>query len=269
MSKRNRRRNRNKNTVFLNSQLLERDFSYQRPVDMNKVNKILSEFDKDLVNTLKVSLRDGHYYVFDGSHTLEALRLKNGTDNFMVECKLYTGLSYEREAELFALQNGESTRVGVPYKIRALAAAGDQVTVDFITATKEAGFEVSPGNRSSKHGSILAVAKANALYKSMGRESYTRMLRLILSAWHGEPWSVSQNMLSGMALLLKTFGDKITTDRFVKKMSDVSASEVQKEASKLQNLSVSYQYAFALARLYNRGGAKGTLAIAKLNFVED
>ena len=44
----------------LDAAILERDFSYQRPVNMNRVRQIVSEFDSDLVNILKVSYRDGH-----------------------------------------------------------------------------------------------------------------------------------------------------------------------------------------------------------------
>ena len=265
MSKRNRNRNHNNiNLVYLDSAVLERDFSYQRPVRMEKVNKIVTEFDPLLVNTLKVSLRDGHYYVFDGSHTLEALRIVKTKEHFPVECRLYKGLTYEREAELFALQNGVATRVGVPYKIRALAAAGDEGINAFLDATRVCGFEINPGEKSSKRGNILAVSKAYSLYKSMGDDGYKKMLTLIKSAWHGECWSVSQNMLSGMALMIRTFGDKVTVDRFSKKLGGVSFNLIQKEASKLQSVPVAYQFAVALTKLYNSGGAKGTLPISKL-----
>ena len=265
MSRKNRNRNHNgTNTVYLDSANLERDFSYQRPVRMEKVNKIVAEFDPLLVNTLKVSLRDGHYYVFDGSHTLEALRIVKAKEHFPVQCRLYKGLTYEREAELFAMQNGEATRVGVPYKLRALAAAGDEEVNAFLEATRACGFEINPGERSSKRGTLIAVSKAFKLYRSMGDAEYRRMLDLLKSAWHGESWSVSQNMLSGMSLLLKTFGEKVTLERFSKKLGGVSFALIQKEASKAQSVPVAYQYAFALTKLYNSGGAKGTLSISKL-----
>lgn len=273
MSRRNKRRSNqySTNTIYLDSAVLERDFSYQRPVRMEKVNKIVAEFDPLQVNTLKVSLRDGHYYVFDGSHTLEALKIVKAKEHFPVECKLYKGLTYEKEAELFASQDDGATRVGVPYKIRALAAAGKDEITSFLEATRSCGFEMNPGERSSKRGNILAVSKAYALYKTMDEETYKKMLNLLKAAWHGECWSVSQNMLSGMALLLKTFGDKVTVERFSKKLGGVSNMEVQREASKAQNVPVAYQYAFALTRIYNRGGAKGTLPISKLTMamVED
>lgn len=265
MSRRNRRHNNQSiATVYLDSASLERDFSYQRPVRMERVNKILAEFDPLLVNTLKVSLRDGHYYVFDGSHTLEVLKIVNAKEHFPVECKLYKGLTYEKEAELFAAQDDGSTRVGVPYKIRALAAAGNEEVNSFLEATRSCGFEINPGEKINKRGNILAVSKAYSIFQSLGEDDYKRVLTLVNSAWHGECWSVSQNMLSGMALLIKIFGNKVTLDRYSKKLGGVSHTEVQREASKVQNVPVAYQYAFALARIYNRGGAKGTLPISKL-----
>ena len=173
MSRRNKKRNTN--TVYLDSGILERDFSYQRPVRMEKVNKIVAEFNPLKVNTLKVSLRDGHYYVFDGSHTLEVLKIVKGKEHFPVECKLYRGLTYEMEAELFAAQDDGATRVGVPFKIRALAAAGDEEINSFLEATRSCGYEINPGEKSSRRGNILAVSKAYALYKSMGDRKSTRL----------------------------------------------------------------------------------------------
>ena len=54
----------------LSSAILETDASYQRPIDAKRVEHIVANYDWRLVNALKVSHRDGHYYVFDGAHTL-------------------------------------------------------------------------------------------------------------------------------------------------------------------------------------------------------
>lgn len=280
MSKRSRRRNRhvNQNTTNmkkenaemmtsmenLDAAVLERDFTYQRPVNMNRVREIVAQFDPDLVNILKVSFREGHYYVFDGSHTLEALRIVNGKDHFPVVCKLYKGLTYEREAKLFAMQTGNSARVGMPYKLRALEKAGDEPTVHFLELTRSCGFEIDPGERSNKKDTIAAVCKAYAVFQTLGEEMYMEMLNLIKDTWGGEPWFVSQNVLSGMAVFYKTYAEKINRDRFLKKLSAASRIDIQREASKHINMPVGYQFAFAIATIYNRGGAKGTLKLNRL-----
>ena len=76
--------------------------------------------------------------------------------------------------------------------------------------------------------------------------------------------SRKQNVLSGMSLFLKTFADRVSTERFVRKLSGVSQTELQREASRLPNIPVAFQYAYAITRFYNKGGAKGVLPIAKL-----
>lgn len=90
---------------------LETDSSYQRKIDAARVERIVNSFDPRLANEVKVSFRDGKFYVFDGAHTLSALKRIHGEETFMVDCKVYYGLSYEDEAYLFALQSGESNRI--------------------------------------------------------------------------------------------------------------------------------------------------------------
>ena len=45
---------------------LETDFSYQRKIDAARVERIVNSFDPRLANEVKVSFRDGKFYVFDG-----------------------------------------------------------------------------------------------------------------------------------------------------------------------------------------------------------
>jgi hypothetical protein len=45
---------------------------YQRKLNAGRVAKIVAGFDERIANEPKVSFRDGHYYVFDGQHTIMA-----------------------------------------------------------------------------------------------------------------------------------------------------------------------------------------------------
>ena len=105
----------NYNTKFkycqLNARLLVVDKAYQREIQQDRVKRIVANFNPALVNPIKVSHRDGRYYVFDGQHTLASLRMQNHSPSLMVDCKVYEGLSQEDEARLFAEQNGISRAV--------------------------------------------------------------------------------------------------------------------------------------------------------------
>lgn len=117
----------------LNSSRLELDYSYQRPTEPERVRSIVSQFDPALVNLLKVSARDGHYYVFDGGHTLAALRTINGNKDFPVLCKIYYGLTYEEEAILDGYGLGDRYTAVATYTGTATGSyvKGYTVTADY------------------------------------------------------------------------------------------------------------------------------------------
>ena len=92
--------------VWLNNADLYVNPRIQRKIDPERVRKIASQFSPLVANPIKVSYRDGRYYIFDGMHTRAAIRLLNGSDNFPILCRVYNGLTEEDEARLFAIQFG-------------------------------------------------------------------------------------------------------------------------------------------------------------------
>ena len=112
--------NRNYEYKQVNSAFIVIDEDYQRELDQNRVKRIVANFNPDLVNPIKVSYRNGKYYVFDGQHTLAALKMRNGGKDLMVECKIYRGLSEADEAILFSEQNGISRQVATNAKLKSV-----------------------------------------------------------------------------------------------------------------------------------------------------
>ena len=251
--------------MSLDSSLLEIDMGYQRETKPEEVRRIVEKFDPAVANILKVSARDGHYYVFDGGHTLAALKKINGDANFPVLCQVFHGLTYEDEAVLFAKQRGESRDVSVSQKLHALEAAKDEVTTDFLERTRRSGFEINPRSSQVKDGKIAAVKKAFDLYSQMGAEKYEAMLTLIKSTWQGSSWSVNQNMLGGMYLFLETYGGEIKAERFISRLRGVTKLTMSKETSKHYAVSHAVAHAFAIVKFYNRPGGHGTLDVTKLS----
>lgn len=98
--------------MVINSKFLEVPRSYyQRTLNANRVKRIAAEFDERIANAPKVSYRDGHYYVFDGQHTIAARKLLNNNCDLNIVCKVYSGLTEQQEAMLFAQQTGISHRL--------------------------------------------------------------------------------------------------------------------------------------------------------------
>ena len=239
----------------LSSIALESDASYQRPIDAKRVARIVENFDARLVNPLKVSNRDGHFYVFDGAHTLAALKEVSKFENFMVPCMLFHGLTYEDEAYLFALQRGESKEVAAAYRIRALILSNNENAGDFRKRTQDAGFRLAPAH-SAATCSIACVEKLWRIYEA-DPKLYSDTLNLLMECWHGEKWSLTANIIGGMAMFLQVYGGEYKRERFLKNVGGSDLAALNK--NKTDNPKKDYCYAFAMMKLYNKGGGKGAL----------
>ena len=235
------------------------DTSYQRAIDEKAVERIVESFDPRLVNVVKVSHRDGRFYVFDGAHTLNALKRINGMNSFLVDCKVYRGLAYEDEAYLFALQTGESRDVAFSARLRALLISNSQEAVDFRESTQRAGLQLASGNSTASQDTIAALAKAYRLFTKLGTQQYEAVLSLIRETWGGAAWSLTSYVLGGVAELLGEYGGEVSPERFRKKLVCVGYEDIRNEARRQMRGSSDVAHALALVKFYNRGGGRGSL----------
>lgn len=87
--------------------LMRIDDSYQRVVQ-NNVKKLMRNWNDEECQALLVSYRDGYFYIMDGQHRFVVANVKNISH---LVCEIYTGLTREEEAERFAKQNDNITRL--------------------------------------------------------------------------------------------------------------------------------------------------------------
>lgn len=106
--------------------LLEIPAEYQRKLNIPNVEKMSAEFTELIANPPKVSYRDGHYFVFDGQHTIVTRRAMNGGQDLPIICKVYEGLTEEEEAMLFSRQTGVSTPLTAGAELRAALVGKDR-----------------------------------------------------------------------------------------------------------------------------------------------
>ena len=241
----------------ISSKMLESDTSYQRRIDDNRVKRIVENFDSRLVNPVKVSFRDGRYFVFDGAHTLAALKEVNKFDNFMVDCMLFHGLTYEDEAYLFALQRGESKEVATAARLKALLLSNDERACDFRSRTEATGFKLAANGHTAANGTIGCIAKLWKVYET-DPDLLSASLEMLMAAWRGEVWSLGANIIGGMALFIRAYKEDLNTARFLKCVGGADLNDLNryKDATAKNK---DYSYAFAMLRLYNKPGGKGAL----------
>ena len=126
-------------SVIHSSKLIYPREIYQRGVERKRVELIARDFNEYIVNEPKVSFRNGRYYVMDGQHTIEGCILLNGGEDRPILCKVYTGLTMEQEALLFAEQNGHAAPLSAGIKLRAKVVGGDAPSKAFVAATNRVG----------------------------------------------------------------------------------------------------------------------------------
>ena len=171
--------------MWLNNAELQVNPRIQRKLDPERVKEIASKFSPLVANPIKVSFRDGKYYIFDGMHTRAAIRSLNDSDSFPILCRVYYGLTEEDEAKLFSLQFGASEDLSMIYRLRALAVAKDPDVLQFLKATRDSGFNITMGSCNSANGRIAACCEAYRAFLVLGSEDYTRMLKMIHKTWAG------------------------------------------------------------------------------------
>lgn len=226
--------------------------AYQRPVDMRRVKKMANLYNPNLVNPVKVSLRDGKYWCFDGNHTKHMLILRNGNKDLDVDCDVYRGLTYEEEAELFSLQTGLSRAVGSNKKLKALYEAKDVDVTEFVDCVRNAGLRVDFDKRTGGNGNIVACSALFKIFKKTNASDFNAILVIIRDAWNMDDQSLRKEILNGVYIFYTTYKPDINTDLAIDHFSKISPTVIIREG-KASQTSGDTKYAVQLLKAYNKG----------------
>lgn len=220
---------------------------YQRPLSESQILKAVEEFDLLQINPVKVSRRNGINYVMDGQHTIEIVAAKSNSRETPVWCMVYDGLKYEREARMFAEQQ-KHTRNLVPYDtFKAHVESGSHKHLMIRDLVRSYGLEIGS---SMGTGVICAVAAIVGIYEKHGYHVLDRTLKLCISAWEGEMYSLTGNVLNGIARMIVAYGDRLRDDAFKEKLSQLPIRSLSRTAKERGSGSLGYAETMVMA--YNR-----------------
>lgn len=207
---------------------------------------------------MKVSRRNGINYVFNGQHTIEIIALVSGSRETPVWCMIYDDLVYEHEADIFANQM-KYVKPLLPYEIfMANIEAGSDKHLIIKDLVESYDLSITPG---SAPGGICAVSTVEQIYDKFGYHVLDQTLRMIIGTWEGEAYSLSANMLSGIARIIYSYGDSVKEDIFKDKLSRISPKEISRTARERKGGSLGY--AETLIIFYNKN-RKNTLSLERL-----
>ena len=246
--------------MMINSKMLEVPRgTYQRELNIHRVRKIAAAFDIRLLNPPKVSYRNGRYYVFDGQHTIAALKLLNGGKDLMIRCHVYRGLSESEEALLFAQQTGVSAKLTPGARMRALIYGGDLEAMAFFKATESVGLRLDYSQRRGKYR-IACIGTAFEEFKRVGPDRYKEALSIIVDAWHGDPESLRSETVQGVVRFVELYHGEYDPRRLVSRLHRADPLTIYREGRAMGvNLAGYKKYLYQVYALYNGGSKKNVL----------
>lgn len=232
---------------------------YQRGIQRKRVELIAANFNEYVANEPKVCFRNGKYIVIDGQHTIEGRILRNGGKDVPILCKVYTGLSVQQEALLFAEQNGFSEPLTAGIKLRAKVVGGDAVSEAFLTANHRIGLTVDYSQQMSDYR-IGCVGTAFRLYQTMGEDIYCETMQLIVDAWGGRSDSFRASVLKGMMHFVELYRNEYSKERLVRALRSTHPMEIYRTGmdnpAKLPGWK---KYVFPIYTAYNGKSRKDAL----------
>ena len=248
-------------TMLLSTRVLEVPRrTYQRELNPERVRKIAAAFDERIANEPKVSFRDGHFYVFDGQHTIAARIFLNKGKPVMIRCKVYRGLTEREEAILFAQQTGTSAKLSAGAKLRALVYGGDPEAIAFLKATEAAGLALDYGQSRGNHR-IACIKTALSEFRHVGADVYTEALDLVRQAWGGSPDSLRAEILQGVIRFVAVYHDEYDSKRLVGRLRRFDPLVIYREGSAIGNMPGYKRYLYQVFNIYNGSSRKNALEL--------
>ena len=218
---------------------------YQRTLSMNHVKKAVEEFDLNQINPIKVSRRNGVYYVFNGQHTAEIVAMASGSRDTPVWCMIYDDLEYVEEADIFANQM-KNVKALQPCEIfKANCEAGNDKALIIKGLVESYDLKI---NSAATPGTIAAVSTLEKIYDRYGYNVLNRVL--IIITWEGENKSYASNILNGVTRLVVAYEDKLKDEVFKDKLGAMSIKELSRTAKERRAGALGYAEVMLLA--YNK-----------------
>ena len=240
----------------LSTSQLTSGLPYQRPVNQQKVDKIIREWNPRKITPVIVSFRDGTFNIVDGQHHTEAARQMAGGRDVDVPCIIHTGLTYQEEAQMYADLDTDKTPLTPRQHTKALVEAGsDPKIMDIQQLVEDGGFTWALDVQTGVPYEIAPVRTLVNAYQLLGSAGFSRMLALLAGAWQGTPHSLRSAMLSGMALFLKTYEPELDDQTFIACMSSVSPDEIIRRGR--INSSIALRHARIIWESYNSRQSAG------------
>lgn len=236
------------------------DSAYQRTLNKERVDRIVKEFNPRQFGYLKISRRDGQYYVIDGQHRLAAAKILGYTS---LPCNMCEGLSQQTEADDFRFQHENMSRIHTRDQFRAALTANDEESVNIAQIAANNGFTLSGlGIDARNPDCISSIGTLQRIVRGSpdGYKILDLTLYLIKMTWGGQSKAAYGFVIGGTAVFVRRFiGKDFNYENFVKQLTGelvtiIANYESEKYDHHIQsNNRLDKLFSNLLAKQYNKG----------------
>lgn len=205
-------------TLYVNSE-------YQRSLNRTHINRLVENFNPNLINPIRVFDNNGRREVIDGQHTLEVLRAKGWKAVPALVLNGTTGV--EEAADYFVKVNTGRKSLRPLEVFHAALTAKNPQAVAIAEVLAEYGLRVATGVPNG----IAAVKKLEMIYKNGGASALRRVLTIITSSWDSDERDrFHGNMFTGLHLFLSRPDAPTNLDRLIGKLRKTSPVAILRKA---------------------------------------
>ena len=122
-------------------------------------------------------------------------------------------------------------------------------------------YNLELGSTQKRHGTICAIAALENIFDKYGYHVLDKALRMLVSTWEGEMYSLSGNTLNAVAHLIAAYGDALNEETFKERLGLVSMKTIIRTARERRPGSLGY--AEVMLVFYNKK-CKYRLSMKKL-----
>jgi len=240
----------------LSTAALRSSQKYQRRVRQERVQQIIDNFNPLYLDEIIVSFRDGAYYVVDGQNRIAAFKQMNKGAHCKVNCKVYSGLTYEQEAEMFFHLDNIRGKLKYNEKIQARKESGDPDIQNIARIMSRHGLEWKLNGAGA--GGDNAVSSSRTVvdcHDKYGPYVLDTGFGLLVKTWGGDGQSLSAPFIKGICLFVHTYAKDADQDVFVQKLSKFTPGEIKtfaRQETIVDRQDMKYARVFLAKYNYNR-----------------
>jgi hypothetical protein len=207
------------------------DYTYQRDLNSDLVNKIKDGYDMAVAGTIVVSRRaNGSLWVVDGAHRVAGASLAGEKEML---AQVLMGLDQQTEAEL-RLKGNVKRSDKSSERFKAQVAAGYAESLAIVEILTNFETKLNLASPDAYHG-INAISAVESIYRLNKGIMLTRVLEMTRDAFGSVGGkTASSSMLRGIAWLIQKHEREMDRGRMIDKMSRDGVDMIERKARSIK-----------------------------------